>query len=418
MVVGCLTKRKRCEKCLESKCVSSLSTPSYTEPKCKVCDSLNWDYNAIPAYVTDQDIGVLCLNHRGSGFMSVLWLLLITAVTTTYICFVVMSYKDRDCDVVHVLAWIGMKLLLYVAPFACLICSFHHAWPDVLPGIWTVAIDIKFLIQRLRFLNMQGKQYAGYVIFMGSIFLIVINCLKYSAPFFDSNLVSQLTVNQTELGLSNTFPIDIVLTVEGIFNYGGMCYVVYLLRCSYEAEVHLVIKFLQRNINDLDLCRARLAAAFDSFHRFREFASGWFALILLISTVCMLLELHVWIVTTIPLAPFQYARVLLLFIFMVTPIMSLGNVDVDYIWNRLFRRVSRQRTQKEEEAWDKVMQFLNEQRAGNRPWQAVLAFLISTIALFSAIQFRLWKGASHSKLMNIYQLHNGTRVLHQQWEGI
>lgn len=391
MFSGCMTKRRRCQKCLPSKTLSSLSTPSYTEPQCKVCDSLNWDYTGTPVCVTDKEIGVSCLNHRGSGFLSVLWLLVITAVTIADIYLILRGYKNCDCDLVHVLAWIGMKLLLFTAPFACLISAIHHSWSEVFPGIWTVAIDIKFLIQRLRFLNMHGKQFAGYVIFLGTTILIIVNCLKYSAPFFDNDLVGQLSTNLTYIELTTTLPMNYFLAIEGIFNFGGMCYLVYLLRCSYEAEVHLVIKFLRRNIDNLDICRARLVETFDSFHRFREFASGWFAMILLTGTVCILLELHVWIVTPVPLAPFQYERLVQLVVFMITPVMALGNVDIDYIWNRLLRSVSRERTQKDEMAWDKVMQFLNEQRAGNRPWQAVLAFIISTIALFSAIQFRLWK---------------------------
>ena len=417
MVAGCLTQNARCQKCKSSKVISIVSAVSYTETRCKVCDSLNWDYTGVPAYVTDQEIGVSCLNHHGSGFLSVLWLLAIAAVTITDCVLIVKRYQSDDYDLVHVLAWMGMKLILFIAPFTCLISAVHHAWPEVLPGIWTVAIDIKFLIQRLRFLNMRGKHFAGYAICVGCIILIVVDCAKYAAPFFDPDLVTQLALNSTAMGIDSTLPMNYFIAVEGIFNFGGMCYVVYLLRCSYEAEVLLVIIFLKRNIDDLDICRARLAEAFDSFHRFREFASGWFAMLLLTSTVCVLLELHVWITATVSLVPFQYERILLLLMFVVTPVMALGNVDIDYIWNRLLRRVSRERTQKQEIAWDKVMQFLNEQRAGNRPWQAVLAFFISTIALFSAIQFRLWNGAG-SKSIDVYQIHNGTRVLVQQLQGV
>ena len=187
----------------------------------------------------------------------------------------------------------------------------------------------------------------------------------------------------------------------------------YLLRCSYESEIKLVTKFLQENIDNIDLCRARLAEAFDAYHIFREFSSGWIALNLILCTVCLFLELHVWIVKTDPLSFFQYVHSFLLLFFLMLPIISLGNVDVDYLWNRLVRQVSRQRKSEQEDSWDKIMQFLQEQRAGARPWQAVLAFFLSTIAVFSAIQFRLW--SNNQKIVNVYTMTNGSLSLMQQF---
>lgn len=160
-----------------------------------------------------------------------------------------------------------------------------------------------------------------------------------------------------------------------------------------------------------------MAEAFDAYHIFREFASGWIALNLILCTVCLLLELHSWIVKTQPLTLFQYEHSFLLVFFLLLPIISLGNVDVDYLWNRLLRQVSRQRSTQQEQYWDKLMQFLQEQRAGSRPWQSVLAFFLSTIAIFSAIQFRLWS-FDNDKSVNVYTvMANGSLSLMQHYKG-
>ena len=257
-------------------------------------------------------------------------------------------------------------------------------------GSWSNALAIEFLVHRMRFVNMKDKQFAGYALFLGSIAVITSQCIKLAAPFFDSALVSPILKNVTLSGVTTTLPLNLFIVIEGFINFGGFCYIVYLLRCSYEFEIRLITKFLCENITDIDLCRARLAEAFDAYHVFREFASGWIAMNLISCTVCLLLEVHVWIVKSEPLSVFQYEHTFLLLFFLLLPIASLGNVDVDYLWNRLVRQVSRQRSSSHENSWDKLMQFLQEQRAGSRPWQAVLAFFLSTIAVFAAIQFRLW----------------------------
>lgn len=367
----------------------------------------------MPTVVTDSDIGSSFFNHCGSGFLSLMWLLLITGITLANIVLLITSYHDSSCDIVHVLAWIGIKLLLYIGPFTCLISVVHTTWPTVFMGSWSNALAVEFLVHRMRFVNMNEKQFAGYALFLGSVAVMCTQCLKIAAPYFDPELVSPIAVNQTISGLMTFVPLHFFVVIEGYINFGGFCYLVYLLRCSYESEIKLVTKFLRNNIDSLDLCRARLAEAFDAYHIFREFASGWIALNLILCTVCLLLELHVWIVKTEPLAFFQYVHSLLLIFFLLLPIISLGNVDVDYLWNRLVRQVSRQRSSEQEDSWDKMMQFLQEQRAGTRPWQAVLAFFLSTIAVFSAIQFRLW--SNNQKVVNVYTMTNGSLSLMQQF---
>lgn len=406
--LGRLVRPKLCSRCDHSS--KKRHGFYYTENQCKVCDSLTWDHRGVPTVFTDNDIGSSFFNHRGSGFLSLIWLLLITGATLANIILLISRFHDADCDIVHVLAWVGMKLLLYIGPFVCLTSVVHTTWPTVFMGSWSNALAVEFFVHRMGFVNMKNKQFAGYALFLGSLGIMCTQCLKIAAPFFDPGLVSAMSANASISGLTTLVPLEVFVVIEGYINFGGFCYVVYLLRCSYESEIRLVTKFLCNNIGDIDLCRARLAEAFDAYHIFREFASGWIALNLILSTVCLLLELHLWIVNTTPLAFFQYEHSFLLFFFLLLPIISLGNVDVDYLWNRLVRQVSRQRCLEQEKSWDKLMQFLQEQRAGTRPWQAVLAFFLSAIAIFSAIQFRLW--SNNQKVVFVHMNTTGTVLYH------
>lgn len=86
------------------------------------------------------------------------------------------------------------------------------------------------------------------------------------------------------------------IIVEGYINFGGFCYLVYFLRCSYELEIRLVIKFLRYNIEDVDLCRFRLVEVFDVYYVFREFVFGWIVMNLILCIVCFFFELYLWII--------------------------------------------------------------------------------------------------------------------------
>ena len=87
------------------------------------------------------------------------------------------------------------------------------------------------------------------------------------------------------------------------------------------------------------------------------------------------------------------------------PILAIGNVSVDYLWGRLVRQISRMRNTDKEFSWDKLMQFLQEQRPGNRPWQSVMAFILSIIAVFAAIQFRILSSKTVNSATNFQHLN-------------
>ena len=396
---------KPCAKCQRA---AKHNTFLYTEEMCKVCESLMWDHRGVRVEITDRDIGSSFFNHMGSGILSLLWLLIVTGLTVASIVLVVSDLNDPEHDVVYVLTWIGMMLLLYISPFACLTSVIHNICPNIFLGSWANALAVEFLIHRLRIVNMKHKKFAGFACFLGSLAIIASEYLKIAASHIDPGLLSPVVVNEIKSSTTTVIALHLFVITEGFINFGGFCFLVYLLRCSYESEIRLVIKFLHHNIEDIDLCRSRLAEVFDAFHTFREFASGWIAMNLILCTICLLLELHLWIVHT-ELSPFQYEHTFILVVVLIAPIVSLGNVDVDYLWNRLVRQVSRQRTTQQEQQWDKLMQFLQEQRAGSRPWQAVLAFFLSTIAIFSAIQFRLLS-FDHQKPCYIYSVTKNTSM--------
>lgn len=191
---GFLVRSKLCNRCAKSKTHTALY---YTDNQCKVCDSLTWDYKGVPTVVTDNEIGSSFLNHCGSGFLSMMWLLLITGITLANIVLLIARYANSGCDIVHVLAWIGMKLLLYIGPFICFVSVVHATWPSVFMGSWSNALAVEFLVHRMRFVNMKDKQFAGYVLFLGSVVVMGTQCLKITAPYFDPELVSPMVANET-----------------------------------------------------------------------------------------------------------------------------------------------------------------------------------------------------------------------------
>lgn len=349
-------------------------------------------------FITDDDIGATRLNHRGSFILSNIWIIFI--ISSTIVLFVLnfMRYEEHSDDLVETVSTLCIQGLLSIPVVCSFMCNFHSFWQQFAPGEWASAINPIFLVQRLRWVNMRKTRVAGYVLFFVAIFFITLQC-------------SRVTLSLYAYGSKVTYftPITYFTIIMGIFNFTGLTYVAYLLRRSFEKEVRLVCLFTQLHIDELNTCRRRLAEAFDTFHRFREFTSGWMSLNVIFAVVSILLEVHVWITNTKPMPYYRYERLVFLCACFIVPILAIGNVNVDYLWNRLVRQISRMRSSDKEYHWDKLMQFLQEQRPGNRPWQSVMAFILSIIAVFAAIQFRILSSkainsATDVKSLNITEL--------------
>jgi len=385
---------RRCNQCKEIGHEQFTTAQSFKLHQCQICESFLWDHEGRISYITDEDIGATRLNHRFSFILSNLWLFLIFASTLFLFIIDLLRYEDKEDDLVETMSTICLQLLLTIPVLSAIACNFNSAWPHCAPGKWASSISPIFLVQRLRWVNMRKTRTAGYVLFFGSIFFITLQC-------------TQVTQDLYAYGKKITYvtPIDYFTIVTGIFNFAGMAYVVYLLRRSFEKEVRLVCKFTKDNIDEVDLCRYRLAETFDTFHQFREFTSGWMSMNIIFAIISFLLEIHVWITATTQMPYFRYERIFFLMTCFLLPILAIGNVSVDYLWGRLVRQISRMRNSEKEFNWDKLMQFLQEQRPGNRPWQSVMAFILSIIAVFAAIQFRILSSKAVNNATNFNHLN-------------
>lgn len=353
------------------------------------------------SFITDDDIGASRLNHKYSFALSNVWLFVLITATISLITVDMFRYEDNVDDLVETISTLCIQGLLTIPVLSSAACNLIHAFPHWAPGKWAGSLTPTFLVQRLRCVNMRKTRMAGYVLFFLSVFFITVQCVRITQDIFAYGTK-----------FHRFTPIDYFLIVTGIFNFAGITYIAYLLRRSFEREVRLVCLFVQKHIDDVDICRQRLAEAFDTFHIFREFTSGWMSLNVILGVVSFLLEIHVWITATKAMPYYRYERLIFLVSCFVLPILAIGNVSVDYLWNRLVRQISRQRTSEKEFNWDKVMQFLQEQRPGNRPWQSVMAFILSIIAVFAAIQFRILSSKAINAATNLNAL-NVTEIFHQ-----
>lgn len=345
-------------------------------------------------YITDEDIGSKRLNHRFSFVLSNVWLFLIFSSTIVLFTTDLLLFDEDKDDLVESMSTVCIQCLLSIPLLTAITCNFYTTWPEWAAGKWSSAICPIFIVQRLRWINMRTTRMAGYCLFFGSVFFITIQCTTLTQDIFAYGFeVSSLT------------PIKYFTLATGIFNFAGLVYIVYLLRRSFEKEVRLVCKFTKSNIEFVDLCRHRLAETFDTFHRFREFSSGWVSMNVLLGVIASLLEIHLWIVAPKDLTYYRYYRLFFLLLCFVLPILAIGNVSVDYLWGRLVRQISRMRNTDKEFSWDKLMQFLQEQRPGNRPWQSVMAFILSIIAVFAAIQFRILSSKTVNSATNFQHLN-------------
>ena len=375
LIAAPLVTIRRCSECKNKGLDNFASISSYISP-CDICESFLWDHTGRTNHLKDKDIGASRLNHSGSTCLSIIWLIVILSSVIYLIIFNVLRYQESKDDIVEFLATTSIQLLLSIPPFAALTCNIYSTWPNVSPGKWSAALSPVFLVQRLRLVDMRKSRAAGYFLLFASLFFIALQCTV-------TNVYNYGKLQRIDAVFFTYFTLII-----NMFNFGGLAYIVYLLRRSFEKEVRLASQFVNTHIEDIDICRQRLAETFDHFHTFREFTSGWMSLNIVLATLSILLELHSWIASS-PISAYRYERLAFLLGCFILPIQVLGNVSIDYLWGRLVRSISRLRRRQNEHSYDKMMQFLLEQKPGDRPWQSVMAFMLSTIAVFAGIQFRV-----------------------------
>ncbi len=384
---------RRCNECKDQGYDNFQSISSFISP-CEICESFLWDHHGHVNNLKDEEIGASRLNHSGSSFFSAFWLFIIL-FSSVYLFYVdIARYQESKDDLVEFIATMSLQTLLSVPPLAVLACKFYTTFPQTAPGKWAAAMSPVYLVQRLRWVNMRKSRVAGYFMFFISLFFIALQCSSAT------NIYNYTNMKRSD----HLFFTYFTLTIN-IFNFVGFAYIAYLLRRSFEKEVRLLAKFVNQHIEDIDICRLRLAETFDSFHTFREFTSGWMSLNIVLATLAILLELHSWIAATGTLHFFRYIRLAFLLGCFILPIQALGNVSVDYLWGRMVRRISRLRRREKEHSYDKIMQFLMEQRPGERPWQSVMAFMLSTIAVFAGIQFRVLSSKAINSATSFSSLH-------------
>eukprot|EP00794_Sanderia_malayensis_P015084 gene15084-16640_t len=391
---------RRCNQCKDQGLENFASISSFISP-CEICESFLWDHTGRVKNLKDEEIGASRLNHRGSTATSIIWLVIILASVAYLFVLNVMRYNENKDDLVEFIATMSIQLLLLIPPLASTICMFYTTFPDIAPGRWAAAMSPLYLVQRLRWVDMRRSRATGYFMLFASLFFIALQCST------TTTIYNYKGTKRLDFRFFSYFTL-----IVNMFNYVGFAYIAYLLRRSFEKEVRLLAQFVNQRIEDIDICRLRLAETFDSFHTFREFTSGWMSLNIVLATLSILLELHSWIATTGPLQYFRYVRLAFLLACFILPIQALGNVSVDYLWGRMVRGISRLRRKEKEHSYDKIMQFLMEQKPGDRPWQAVMAFMLSTTAVFAGIQFRVLSSKTINSATSFSSLNwNNTNLL-------
>jgi len=389
---------RRCNACKEKGLHNFASISSYISP-CDICESFLWDHTGQVNHLKDKEIGASRLNHPGSTCLSIVWLLVILCSVIYLILYNILRFRKNKDDIVEFLATTSIQLLLSIPPFAALTCNIYSTWPTIAPGKWSAALSPIYLVQRLRLVDMRRSRAAGYFLLFASVFFIALQCYPLS------NIYNYGKGTHTDAIIFTCFTLAV-----NTFNFAGFAYIVYLVRRSFEKEVRLVSQFVNTHIEDIDICRQRLAETFDHFHTFREFTSGWMSLNIVLATLSLLLELHSWIASS-PISAYRYERLAFLLGCFILPIQVLGNVSIDYLWGRLVRSISRLRRRENEHSYDKMMQFLLEQKPGERPWQSVMAFMLSTIAVFAGIQFRILSSKAVNSATNFKSLGwNNTQI--------
>ncbi|XP_038047221.1 uncharacterized protein LOC119721289 [Patiria miniata] len=362
---------------------------------CLVCRSEWWDaYGRYRPY-TEEDIGVTRWNHRGSAALSVIWLILVIVPNMVAFLPYLVNYWGNDDRKVDLVIYSGFMLFVVHVPVLCLAANVTNMLRDwqrqCRSYAWTNALGIQYIIKRLQHLDLRerGLPYKA--------FLLV--CLVW--PLFNSLWRVVVYYVPFEYIHSPIINISLVSCTVGMQIWGAFCYLVVLMRLSFQRQFEMELAFLRKHRGILGRCRRRLTLFMEDFGSLGSLSTIWIMFSIAVATWSIATQVYYDYATydsrhNQTTQPFQTNKELDLLIwseismFLLLPLVAVGGLDLNGLWVRFRRHVGEMRLGGREgncDAFcDQILAYCNE----HPPVRNIetITLLVSALGLCLAIEFK------------------------------
>ncbi|XP_033630072.1 uncharacterized protein LOC117292216 [Asterias rubens] len=385
------------EGCSESDVCRNLAVNSDPDFRsgCAVCRS-EWS-NGSERYrpYSETDIGVAKWNHRGSTILSIVWhFILIILITYDFLWYMI-NYWGKEDQIIRLISYSVFLLSIIVTPVLSLtanVCNIvmNYTNPRLSQDLgftWYHALSIRYIVRRLQHLQL-GESGLPYKAFLGL-------CLVWPSVNGIFRIVLYFAIVKRNFQDEVHVLISLHVCMLGMVVFGAFCYIMLLLRLSFQNQIRHKLAFLRCHVGAVDVCRRSVVSYAAELGSIFRLVSVWILFMLAVST---------WAITT--QVCWDYApkgkastpsqrdvKIMIILktliwsehtMFILLPIVAVGGIDLNRIWVQYTRSISKLRSEEYGDFWDKIIKFCKEQSPVTRVKAVTLMF--SALGLFLGLK--------------------------------
>ncbi|PIK42430.1 hypothetical protein BSL78_20726 [Apostichopus japonicus] len=357
--------------------------------ECHSCDSYWWDYDGVPERYTEKDIGVATWNGPTSRLLSFIILVAVIMEVAYDNVYYIGSIWGKQRQIIHAMSYGTFLLQLVFYPILTLAAKIKSWSPsDFLEISWCTVINDRFMVNRLQFLDLPHNgipmKLVLLLVYVFPIYLVTLRGWIYL----------QLCSNFSWHSGMSVFCGGFLVLIWGNFQY-----LLYLTRCSFQRQLHVVLEFIETHQDNTDACRRVLGSVMKDFAVFKKFVDMY--MVLMIPT-------SIWSITTTVVWLYYlsfektaakdskyywwFQRELVLLIsseniyHLTLNLWAFGGVNVGYIWNHFYLslNVAARNSCSKRSFWRKIMRHLKNINLTN--YGINFTVILSVLSCFVALE--------------------------------
>ncbi|XP_022092730.1 uncharacterized protein LOC110980401 [Acanthaster planci] len=376
---------------------------------CQVCRSEWWDDRGRYRPYTETDIGVRKWNHRGSAVLSFIFPSVLICLILYDFFFYLRDYWGQKQQLIRLISYSTFLTFNMTSPFLSVVANVRnvmmdHRWMTRRRGFsWYECLGLRYIVKRLQHMGLEaGMAYKPYLAV----------CVIW--PALNGGLrIAIYYLFVVHKSMDVHIQISLATGFVCMLAWGGFCYLMLLMRLSFQKQQRLELAFLWRHKGQVDVCRGRLRLYAEDLGSMCRLVSGWVIVVVAVSTWAFTTQIcwdYLVISTGLKFknADLELQINLLIWseniMFLVLPLVAVGGFDINKLWVQFVRSVSQMRSEALEDFWDRVLVFCEEQSPTYRVETLTLVF--SALGLFLGLHFGdqnvdYWmRGKHNSTLIN------------------
>ena len=346
------------------------------------------------------------LNSFMCGILSNMLMALFLGCSVFTLGWYVVNYWGRIQYISHLVSFLAFGVIVVGVALICTVSNamqYFRSGP-MKGGSWYEVLHQDYVARRLRCLA--GRRFplpaVMFVVstmvwvFANNVMQVVILVQSLHGNSSSSINTTSKPIPSTEMTpvRSSTFvflntTMVVVVAIISLPIYAFFWYYVLVMRTALTAEFNLVLVFIRRCKGNIDPCRRRVVEIYRDFRLLYNILTGLMPFIVASSVLGLTAHIswnyHVYSEPKKNVARENFLINIFIFsqkfMVLIIPLLSVGGLNINYIWLQFQYALSRQRSSDHEEFWDHLLNFTTELHTEHKGHSLTIILLVISLYL-------------------------------------